>query len=306
VDSFFDEEIDRIRRTERYITSEQLKKFIFDFLKYNCPRTRVEYNDVKRIGHIFPDSQLLSLIGEYGNSLELSNFFSADGTRLTFDSEVAFQNQNVEFISSTHPFTNMVIRFYEHKELKFNNAYHVVLKTDKLDRGKYFYFIFRLRVNAAKDSNTLEAIFIDENLKEVCSDEDAEILLGEMLEKGRNADMSFFDLAEEFINNAYRTSKSIFMDRLKKLKELAEHNNNLLVEGRVASIKLVYGKRIKQKQKQLDKGRRENKDKRYLIMLDSEIKRLTSDLDSAISREEAKRVVGVEYDEVAAGILEIR
>jgi len=305
VDNFFDEEIDRIRRTKRYITSEQLIKFVFDFLKHSCPRTRIEYDDKVKNGKFYPDSRFQSLITEYGKSSELPNFFSEDGVRVTFDSDFAFQNSEVEFINSTHALVNLVIEFYKNRELKFNNAYHIILKSDKVKPGQYFYFVFRLRITAAKESNTLEAMFIDQELNAVCVDEDSEILLGEMLENGKNAELNSFDIDSEFADKAYRISKSLFMDRLESVRKQAERNNNLLIEGRIASIKMAHEKRISQKQRQLDKGKTEAKDKRYIIMLESEIRRLTKELESAVADEESKRTVSVEYDEVAAGILEI-
>lgn len=95
------------------------------------------------------------------------------------------------------------------------------------------------------------------------------------------------------------------MLRLNNLRDEVTRNNNLLVEGRVASLRMTYNKKIHQKQKQLDKGERERKDQRWLNMLRAQIKRWTNELQVAVEKEEAKRIVSVEHDEVAAGILEV-
>ena len=306
VDNYFDEEIDRIRRTKRYITAEQLKYFVFDFLGNVCPRTRINF-DVKEVaGKIYPDTVLQKLITDHGKSSELIRFFSTEhGVDITFSSDFAFESPGIEFINNSHPLVQMLMGYYKKEELKTNNAYHVLLKTNKLRGGTYFYFIFRVKVTAAKDRNTLEAIYIDDNLNVVCFDEAAEELLGEMLENGKTADVSNFDIDEGFINKAYLTCKQKFLDKLNLIKNDTERNNNLLVEGRISSIKMNFSKKIKQKKKQLEKGRVEKKNERYLRMLSSYIQRLSNELESAVQKEEKKKVVAVEYDEVAAGILEV-
>lgn len=298
-------EIDRIRRTKRYITSEQLTCFIFDFLKSFCPNTRFEYDNSAKKGKIYSDNQLQKIISEAGKSSELSMFFGAEGVGFTFDSDFAFQNQHFEFLNNSHALTNVIMEYYKKAELKFNNAYHVILKTDKVQPGIYFYFVFRLKIRAAKSRNTLEAIFIDKDLKDICSGEDAEVLVGEMIENGMNAEISNFDIEENYISTAYQKAEVIFIQRLNNLRDEVTRNNNLLVEGRVASLKMTYNKKIKQKQKQLLKGEREKKDQRYLNMLTGHIKRWTNELQTAVEKEEGKKTVSVEYDEIAAGVLEV-
>jgi len=305
VDGYFEEEINRIRRTKRYVTSEQLRYFIFDFFRNHCSYTRFEYDAEKKCGRIYPDSQLQRVISEFGKASELNRFFSSEGVEITFDSDFAFQNPHIEFLNNSHPLVHVILEYYQKAKLKFNNAYHIVLKTNKLKPGYYFYFVFRLRIRAARPSNTLEAIFVDSTLKEVYSGEDAEILLGEMIENGENAESSNFEINKSFLNIIYQKAKTVFLERLNKLREEVTRNNNLLVEGRIESLRMTYIKKINQKQKQLDKGERDHKDPRWLNMLRIHIERLNNELRVAIEKEESKKIVSVEHEEVAAGILEV-
>jgi superfamily II DNA or RNA helicase len=305
VDSYFDEEIDRIKRTKRYITSAQLMCFIFDFLKNKCPHTRVEYYGIKLVGKIYPDAQLQRVISDAGKTSELSRFFGSEGIEFTFDSDKAFQNRHFEFFNNAHPLTTVILDYYRKSELKFNNAYHVVLKTGEIRSGMYFYFIFRLKIMAARPSNTLEAVFVDSDSGKMYSGEDAEIILGEMVEKGDNAIHSNFEIEENFLKTTYEQVKSTFMSRLDRLRNEVQKNNDIMVEGRIGSLKMTYNKKIQQKQKQLDKGEMENKDQRWLNMLRAQVKRWGHELQVLIEKEETKKRVSVEYEEVAAGIVEI-
>jgi phosphopantetheine adenylyltransferase len=126
-----------------------------------------------------------------------------------------------------------------------------------------------------------------------------------MIENGKNAEVSTFDIEENYISSMYQKAKTIFMQRLNSMRDEVTRNNNLLVEGRVASLKMTYNKKIQQKQKQLVKGVREKKDQRYLNMLTAQIKRWTNELQTAVEKEESKKIVSVEFDEIAAGILEV-
>ena len=60
----------------------------------------------------------------------------------------------------------------------------VVLKTHNLQNGYYFYFIYKLKIRAARGGNTLEMVLLDVNLNEAAESDVTEEILGEMVEKG--------------------------------------------------------------------------------------------------------------------------
>src|SRR4030042_4988252 len=61
-DQFFDEEVKMIKERRRFITGEQMRRFIADFLRSNCPRSRMEYDLETNLGKFYPDDKLRNLL----------------------------------------------------------------------------------------------------------------------------------------------------------------------------------------------------------------------------------------------------
>ena len=64
-------------------------------------------------------------------------------------------------------------------------------------KGLLIYFIYRLKIRGARGSNTLEMVILDQNIEPACSDDDAEIIFGEMVEKGEESDIGEIDGSED-------------------------------------------------------------------------------------------------------------
>ncbi|MDO8675478.1 MAG: helicase-related protein [Candidatus Omnitrophota bacterium] len=306
VDTYFEDEIARIQKTRRYITPQQLKKFILYFLERFFPKTRFEYSEKTCLGKIVADQALQGFISKCEKSHDLSRFYSTDGVEITFDSDTALQNPSIEFLNNTHPLTALILRYYQENPIHHNNAYFVKLDTNIAPKGKYFFYVFRLKIEAARHTNTIETVFIDETLNEICPGEDSEVLLGEMLESGRRSeDGSSFSIDPGYLDQSHRMALGTFLKNKEQRKSDAERSNNLLIEGRVASIRLNFEKKIKQKQKLLERGIQGNKKKSYLTMLEGEIRKYRNQMEAGITLEETKRSVSCSHVEIAAGILEI-
>jgi SNF2 family DNA or RNA helicase len=305
-DQYFDEEVKRIRLHRRYITSEQMYRFILDYLKTNCPRTRLEYDQSSNRGSIFPDNNLQSTLLKYAGASSATRYLSSphDGVPITFDSQIAFDLPNVDFINVLHPLTQAIVRNYEDAGGLQSNVHHVVLNTDALLKGFYLYFIFKLKVKAARSNNTIEMIILDKDLKVACTDDDAEIILGDMVERGFDAKQSC-EVKPESLDQAYKDAKSIFHERVERIRKDAERNNDAFLNLRLESLQSSYGKSIKMRSDLLQQANVKKSQARYIRMLEGTIRRLEAEVEAKKRKLEENRTVGVSYDEIAAGILEV-
>lgn len=305
-DQYFDEEIKSIIKMRRYVTGEQMRHFILDFLKLNCSKCRLVYDNTSKKGLLYPDEQLGAFIADRRVGYELASFSSAGdyGIPITFDSQTAFDNPRMEFISVLHPLTQMIAKYYSEDNKLKSTAHHVVLRTPLLRSGLYMYFIFRLRVTAAKTSNSLEMVVIDGGNEPACDDEVAEELMGEMVERGEESKGPRYEVDRELMEKAYHKATEIFLARVKKIREETEKTNNIFIERRLESLKVSFEKKIGQKKDQVDKGTREGKSEQYLRMIRAVLRRLEDDYQQKIREIDKARGVGVSYDQVAAGILE--
>lgn len=306
-DQYFNEEIQMIRSRRRYITGEQLRRFFVDFIKNTCPRARLEYDNDTQLGCLYPDEQFRSFISQHWSSSDLIKFMGSlkGGTTITFDSQTAFNKPQVEFINILHPLTQSILEEYRQNNKLLQNAFHVSLKSNQLPPGCYFYFIFRLRIHAARGENTLEMVLLNENLNLAYSLDDAEIILAEMIEKGTEARGKRPEFSSPHIQKAYKCAQELFHTYVEKVRKKVERNNDLFIDRRLASLKSFYEKNISKQKELLEKGTREQKQERYLRMLRGTIARLERELDAKIKQLENQRTTGVEYDEISAGILEV-
>ena len=79
----------------------------------------------------------------------------------------------------------------------------------------------------------------------------------------------------------------------------------LFVDRRLESLRNSYGKNIDVKRSQLEKALAQKQDERYIRMLKGTIKRLETELEQKQNDLNKLRALQVEYDEIAAGILEV-
>lgn len=306
-DQYFDEEVQMIRKNRRYITVEQMKRFVEDFVKNCCPRTRLEYRSDTNLGKLYADDNLSSLLMRYGGVSEVARYASStrQGVPFTFDSQIAFDYPNVDFINVLHPLTRSIVKHYAEAGGISSNAHHIVLKTNRLSPEYYIYFIYRMRVYAARGMNMLEMIVLKQNLEVACKDEEAEILLGEMVERGEEAQGISCDVEASAAEMAYRRANEIFLERVAKIREETSRNNDAFVNRRLESLRTSYGKSLKVENGLLEKAISRKGQERYIRMLEGTIRRLKAELEEKERALQKLRTIQVECDEIGAGILEV-
>jgi len=306
-DQFFVNEVEMIKQRRRYVTGEQMRRFIVDFLRTNCPRSRLVYDSKTNIGELYPDDRLRSMLTRYGIAAHLSRYLTSvdRGIYITFDSQTAFDNPKYDFINVLHPLTQSIVRHYTEDDKIHSNVHHIILKTDKLTEGFFVYFIYRLKIIGARGKNTLEMVILDQNIERACSDDDAEFILGVMVEKGEESKETGYVVDQLLAENACQKATELFLERVTKIREKVKRNNDAFIERRLDSLRISYGKNLKMKRDLLEQSILRKRKERYLRMLRGTIKRLEAELAEKKRALDMLKTVQVEYDEISAGILEI-
>ena len=306
-DQYFDEEVQMIKRNRRYITGEQMRRFIEDFIRIYCPRTGLEYDSDTNLGKLYPDDKLHTLLTKYYGTGELSKYlvYTRQGVPITFDSQTAFDYPNIDFINVLHPLTQSIAKYYTEKGGLYSNAHHVVLKTDRFSPDLYSYFIYRLKVHAARGRNTIEMVILNQNLEVACTDEDAEIILGEMVEKGEDSRGIPYEVDPFVVKKACHRASEIFHKKITKIRGEVTRNNDAFVDRRLESLRTSYDKILKMKRELLEQSIIKKRKEKYIRMLKGTIKKLEFELPEKERTLESQRTIRVEYDEIAAGILEV-
>ena len=301
-DKFFEIEIDNIKRQRRYVTGKQLRIFILDFISNYCPQSRIEYDFEENVGFIYPDEKLKWIIKEEQKSSELHIFFTRNikKVKITFDSDVAFENPSIEFVNILHPLVSIIINKYKLKQVTFPNAYHIQLKTSIIETGFYLFIVWRLNIIGAKNHSTLETVIINVDMEEACSRFDAEAILGEMIELGKNPSEEI-EADGDWLSLAFNKGQSIFMNRADKVLQENKQRNENFINIRLRSLKLSYNKSKNWVNEQLDKT-----DKDFRIkMLHAQLEKKTNIFEEKRLKLESKRTIQKNHSIVSAGILEV-
>jgi len=306
-DRYFIEEVEAIKEHRRYVTGEQLRRFLADYISNYAPRTRFTYNNKTCIGKLVPDEKFVSLVKDYKTLSRLRKFLSAssEGVTITFNSDTAFSNPDIEFINILHPLIEVICDTYNIDKIRLTNAQYVCLETKTAPAGFYFYFVYRLKINAAQDKYSLESVIIKDDHSIVYDDKSAEIILGEMVENGSDRRGLEIEIDQKASEAAYDKAITIFNANVVAIRKSIEKSNDIFIDRRLGSLRSSYEKNINSKKKQLAELEQKNGDARIIRMHKSTIKRLESELSIRQQELEKKRTFGVEYDEIAAGVLEV-
>ena len=305
VDAFFDEEVAAIRKRRRYITGEQLRMFVMDFVRHNAPRTKLDYDAERQRGILSPDEQLRSFLRTSGWIGDALNIAAAVGESMpvTFDNQVAYTNPRMEFISVLHPLVRAIAEHYE-TDGRIRKGFQLRCESAELSPGHYFFFVYRLALTAARPTTSLEAVFLDESFKEACDSETAETLLGEMVERGDGVEESV-SVSPEIAVKAAATAERAFLGRRNATVELERIENDAFVDKRLASVRSYYGKAMQKKAELLERALRERKQERYIRMLRGILAKLQAEYETKSEELNVLRTVSAEHHEVAIGIVEI-
>ena len=306
VDEYFEAEVARIRDRRRYVTSVQLERFVCDFLRFHCPRTRVVMGSEGE-GVVHVCDQLREFLVRERVSVRDTQLLARSegaGVSVTFHPEVAFRKPRIEFINVVHPLLRAISRHYSATPIAPGTCVSLS-GTSLLDPGTYCFFIFKVSIEALRKSCVLEVVVVGEDLKEACSPDDSEVLLGEMVESGQEPRGGHMAVDESWAMQAFREGEQLLLSRLKGLRSEAERTNDGFIDRRLASVRAFAQRKLARQQTLLEKGKALGREERYLRMLGGSIENIERKLGADVDSLERQREVGVAYDEVAAGILEV-
>jgi superfamily II DNA or RNA helicase len=307
LDDFFAEEIRRIRANRRYVTPDQLLRFLEDFLREKAPGSTLSYDRDRKTGRLAVDAALKKFLQETGYAGEALTLVGS-GSRavpITLHGDVACDSPGIEFLSVLHPLVRAIVQFHAHQGREVSTAHQIALSTSRLPAGAYVFAVYRLTTHAARETSSIEALFVDSSFRVVADGSEAEALLGEMLERGTDAKRGPLEVSAEFGPPALVAVERGFLDHCQVLRHQVQEENDVVVERRLASLRSSYQKNIQRVRGLLSKGESKERQERYLRMLRAQLTRLEGELATKERALEGLRTVTMEHEEVSIGIVEI-
>ncbi len=251
-DEYFQQEMDRITRYKNYISGDQLRVFLEDYLESNHPRIRLQTTQRTEVYKLKMNQDLLQSI--QSNIIQddpamrklRSAFYGNNGEiELTFDSETANRDKGLIFINNNHPVIRNIVHYYSSHRNDLYPVSKIQIHTDNFHEGLYFYFVFLLEFSGARSEKRLEYIVINSQSFETYTGDQAEAFLGILYEKGETPVAS---IENETTTSSRMEAKDIAEETIHRLRASKEAElrrvNDSLIDDRIASLNKSYDYKI--------------------------------------------------------------
>lgn len=267
-DEFFARHLERTRRLGRYVTPDETRVFVADFLDAQYPESRLMElppmtgEDARFIGRRWrlPVSlglrQFLqaALTPDNDPMLRFLEKCAARETTVTFDGEYAIGNPGLELLHAQHPMVRAIAEFYGSNPDRIHAASAVQVVSDAVPPGDYFFLWARVHETGLEKGASLwaESLSIDGAVHP--DPEQTELLLHHMIIRGQPFD-DFCAPPAEFIMALYEGCEGAIYTRVAVRRVEATNRNVARVEARLASLQASYEYRRAEIQRRLDTAR---------------------------------------------------
>ncbi len=312
-DQFFLDEMDRVQKNKRYISSEELVSLINDFFETNFPKSSLKKLKEPELWALRMNDPLINYIREKVNMDDshitafLNAFYAAKdgGIKVTFDPEKALKDRGLQFINIYHPLISAIKSHYLDNPGELHPVSKVKLCTNVTREGEYLYFIQLINIQCARSRNIQEAIFIPFNgtYGEV-SNEESELLLSEMVSNGLTYE-EFKGYDREVMKPLIERANKMLELRIRKRKEEAERINESLISDKIVSLDRSFEIKVQKQKDRLKKRDDKEYDIRYVRMVEGSIRNLELDHEQRRNQLEKERIVDVSYITKGAGVLRV-
>lgn len=251
-DSYFNNEIERIKNNKRYITQDELVQYLNVLIREALPSCNLLEDEDGFYTLRIPSNDhdiLFKFIEKYvdlesNNKREAVNkiyydfkkqFLDQREIKLTFDQELAFENKKLAFINSYHPLIIAATNFFKEKGYSMNNAYSFSLDVndleieDEVQKGIYVMalnnIVIEKEFNGDKNTfNYLYPVIANPNTEELTflDDESSEHILGIANLRAKPIDASIDFSDEQYGAFLEAVQKRVMGHLVEKKEELYE------------------------------------------------------------------------------------
>jgi superfamily II DNA/RNA helicase len=315
-DEYFNQEITKILKTKRFITSEEVMFFLKFLLERNFPKTTL-LPPKRRRPNIFVlkcAEDFRRFVRRYSSSGEnikrLERKLSFDGGLLvTFNDQEACRDESLEFITIHHPIMKAIKGYYDENKHQTHNTAQFRLRGNSKHVGKYLFFIYLLEKTALKKDLILIPILVNlKNTKEVhIVDEICDWFLGEIVKSESVDDENLATYNDELFEMAVKEAE----EYLEMIREEEEHklrrSNDTLVNNQIESVKQATEIKTKKADEIIKKLFRQGKteENRIVKLHKGRIRNLRISMKEKINELEKKRSISVGFNLVAGGVVKV-
>lgn len=231
-DLHFQNEINEIEQNQKYLTNNEIVKYIESILRIEMSSIHLEHINENLSKLLIPSNSstlIFDFIEKYKDSSNInpeldnlyrkfkSKYYGESYIEITFNQNFAFNNKSAEYISAFHPFVNAITNYFCLQGFDKNQSFKLLIskknlnKKYKIKTGYYVQAVYKIIVKKTlidgKDSNIfyLKSTIADLNADNVLllDNDVSEYLNGILHQFGElmNEDLELDDIAVKEIRN---------------------------------------------------------------------------------------------------------
>jgi superfamily II DNA or RNA helicase len=308
-DEFFNEQIARILSLKRYLTADELRVFIADFLDSEHPRCTLKPAREKGCFWLTITAELADLVRRSvpGHEPEVFEFLGrahSGGLLVTFDSDAAYETPHADLINSQHPLTRTVVRFYEDNPDRTHPVAKLKVRSAHAAPADYLYYLNQIEVHGIKPGRFLEAVFVPVDTAVPLSPNASEQLLVDMLTRGETLP-EHLHMPGDLLRELKEAADAELARRLAERKDELLRVNGALVRNRFASLTASYEAKRGKHEELLRREEGGQAREHYLRMLRGGLRNIEAEYDRARRQREEDEKVDVRFLSFAAGVVRV-
>lgn len=307
-DEYFEQELNLITKNKRFITAKEIEIFVRDYLINTHPKSKLSKTNNDRVFSFYITEELIDDVRKdnFESDPCLRDFimkYSSNDNKIevTFDSEEANTNKNLEFININHPLIKCIQRYYGRNRNLLHPIAKILIQSESFPKGEYYYFVYLLEFNGAKPEKRIEYILYDKNTNHLLDKELTEYIMAEAKTNGVDYEYGNFSDLEE-LNEIFSIVEDKMYSYYDNHKSELEKVNESRINDRLVSLENSYQLKISKAEQRLKKAM----DDRIIRMNKGRINNLNSELDYKISKVLEGKDLGGNLEEIAAGYIIIK
>jgi superfamily II DNA or RNA helicase len=309
-DEYFNEELERVRKLGRYLTPGELELLVSDFLNARFPRSLLQAGPAPGFLNLEARQDLLDFVRRHIDARDpLLLQFQSKALRgtipVSFDSQIAFEHPEVEFLAVHHPLIRAIAEHYRQESAGLHPVSRVAISSDSAPEGTYLFLVYLLDVRGLRSRLQFEPVFIDIDAHGVLDQPTGESLLSQMVTNGTTLEV-VPGLNEERIRELIKAANNTFGCRLAEIQVDMQATNDALVAQRLSSLEASYRVKLGRQYQRYEARFRKQLAPQYIRMIEGAIRRLESELDSKKREIEQSRRIDPRFELVAGGIVSVR
>lgn len=319
LDYFYEHEIKDIKGKNRYVSPQQLYKYLVGFIGIKYPDSMIKYDFENNMGDIYLCRSFMKDVLSRDVDVALPfKYGQTKPVKFTMDSDVAFKYTDLFFINVMHPLVNYITSRYSEDEGSLLNTQYFCIPSNSLkemniilEPGFYFYFQNMGTITGLREVSYLIPVILNENLEPIGSRAYTEHVMASLIEKGKPAIHKFICDDKQYIEKAYQTAKDVFQTWFLALYKKHKSKHDLIISRKEESVLYNFDRKIQYQNNELNTIRSAglglDEKKRFRAeMIEGKIKKLNHNRQIQILKIEVEKDIGYEFEEpVQGGVVEV-